>query len=90
MWSDRIDRLKQLRAGQNRDPYDWVPADHLVTGDRFEFGGDWFRVIDAAPIEPHVQMIAARGRYRMVVDYLAFEMVKVAVPRPDGSWTRPA
>lgn len=81
MWSDRIDRLKKLRAGQPGAPYDWVPADQLVAGDRFEFGGDWFRVIAADPVAPHVQMTAACGANRTVIDYLAFEMVKVA--RPD-------
>jgi hypothetical protein len=82
MWADRVDHLKHLRREQPRDPYTWVQASELRPDDRFQFGGDWFRVITAAPVEPHVQAFAACGQYKTVVDYLAFEMVKVALPRP--------
>lgn len=90
MWADRIDHLKALRNTQTREPYDWIRASELTPGDRFQFGGDWFRVIDCEPVEPHVRATAACGALRTVIDYLAFEMVKVTVPRPEGSWTDPA
>lgn len=82
MWTERIDRLKQLRRNQPRDPYQWVQASELVPDDCFQFGGDWFRVVDTLPVEPHVQTTGVHGHHRTVVDYLAFEMVKVALPRP--------
>lgn len=82
MWTERVDRLKQLRREQPRDPYVWIEASELVPGDRFLFGGDWFRVADTFPVEPHVQTTGVRGPHRTVVDYLAFELVKVALPRP--------
>jgi hypothetical protein len=87
VWSDRIDRLKALRENQSRQPYDWIQASELAPGDQFLFGGDWFRVIETHPVEPHVQATASHGPTRTVIDYLAFELVKVAVPRPEGSWT---
>jgi hypothetical protein len=82
MWIDRVDRLKQLRACQPRDPYAWIPASELRCNDRFQFGGDWFRVIDTSPVDPHVQTTAACGHLKTVIDYLAFESVKVMLPRP--------
>jgi hypothetical protein len=82
MWTERVDRLKHLRRELPRDPYQWVQASELRTDDRFQFGGDWFRVIEATPVEPHVHTTGVHGHYRTVVDYLAFEMVKVALPRP--------
>lgn len=82
MWTERIDRLKQLRRNQPRDPYTWIQASELVAEDRFQFGGDWFRVLDLLPIEPHVQATGVHGHTKTVIDYLAFEMVKVALPRP--------
>jgi hypothetical protein len=83
VWSDRVDQLKALRRSVPRDPYDWVPVSELRRGDRFLFGGDWFRVIDAAPIEEHRMLTAACGATKTVIDYLAFETVKVALPRPE-------
>lgn len=83
MWSDRIDQLKRLRQSVPREPYDWVPVTDLRHNDRFFFAGNWFRVIDAAPIEEHRMLTAACGTTRTVIDYLAFEMVKVALPRPE-------
>jgi hypothetical protein len=82
MWADRVDRLKHLRREQPRDPYQWVQASELRPDDRFCFGGNWFRVVKATPIEPMVQATGVHGHHRTVVDYLAFEMVKVALPRP--------
>jgi len=85
MWTERVDKLKKLRREQPRDPYQWVQASELRQGDRFMFGGDWFRVTQATPeVTPdeHVHANAARGPYQTVVDYLAFEMVKVMLPRP--------
>jgi hypothetical protein len=82
MWADRVDRLKQLRRDQPRDPYVWVQASELVPDDRFLFGGNWFRVIETLPTDPHVQTLGVHGHTRTVVDYLAFEMVKVMLPRP--------
>jgi hypothetical protein len=82
MWADRIDRLKQLRQQQPAETYTWVQACELQPNDRFQFGGDWFRVLETTPVDPHVQTIGACGHYKTVVDYLAFEMVKVALPRP--------
>lgn len=85
MWTERIDRLKHLRREQPRDPYQWVQASELRKGDRFSFGGDWFRVLDTTPDEPHVRTSAACGHTRTVIDYLSFEMVKVMLPRPGTS-----
>lgn len=83
MWADRIDRLKELRRDQPRDPYQWVQASELRRDDRFCFGGNWFRVLNTSVIEePHVQADAVSGHTRTVIDYLAFEMVKVVLPRP--------
>lgn len=82
MWSERIDKLKQLRRSQPRDPYMWVQASELRPDDRFLFSGNWFRVLDLSPIDPHVQTTGVHGQHRAVIDYLAIEMVKVALPRP--------
>ncbi len=87
MWSDRVDHLKKLRAGRSRQPYEWLPAADLVPGDLFEYGGNWFRVLDLLDSEPYVQAAVDLDHRRTVVDYLAFELVKVAMPRPEGSWT---
>lgn len=83
MWTERIDKLKHLRRDLPRDPYQWVQASELRRDDRFQFAGDWFRVLDATPVETHVFTSAVRGRTETVVDYLGFEMVKVALPRPE-------
>lgn len=82
MWTEKVDRLKQLRRDQPREPYQWIQASELVPEDRFMFGGNWFRVLDATPVEPHVHTTGVHGQYQTAVDYLPFEMVKVALPRP--------
>lgn len=83
VFSDRIDKLKHLRGRVQPEPYEWVPVSELRPGDRFLFGGDWFRVIDAAPIEEHRMVTAACAATKTVIDYLAFEVVKVMLPRPE-------
>jgi hypothetical protein len=82
VFADRIDQLKKLRERRPVDPCDWVPVAELRKGDRFHFSGAWFRVLDVAPLDEHRMITAACGVSRTVIDYLAFETVKVALPRP--------
>lgn len=80
----RVDQLKKLKARHQREPYAWIPVTELGPGDRFCFGGDWFRVLNVTPVEDHRLLSAASDTLSTVIDYLACEAVKVALPRPSG------
>jgi hypothetical protein len=86
VWTERIERIRHLRNTRRLDSYEWVEADQLVVGDRFLFGGDWFEVLDVELVDPNgVSTVVSYGELHTVIDYLAFEAVRVRRPRPAGA-----
>jgi hypothetical protein len=85
--SSRIDNLKKLRALREREPYDWVRAGDLVSGDRVEFLDLWIRVVIIVHADWHIELIGDRDHQPFTIDYHADELVRVQMPRPEGAWT---